>query len=204
MAADRLTCCKRTIRVKLTGSVSPAVRLLQPSKQKPGLTKWVVVSRAESIIPNKWGDDAIELPGSRMLLDEVVRAKVPWAIVTSGTRPLVNGWLDIMNLAHPKHLVTAEDVEKGKPDPACYLLGQKRLGLPREASMLVLEDAPAGIRAGKAAGFKVVAVATSHTIEQLRAAEPDWIVRDLRSVTLEKFDKGSGEVKVVISHALEP
>ena len=161
------------------------------------------MSKAEAKIPSTWGDDAIELPGSRALLDDLERAGAPWAIVTSGTKPLVTGWLDIMKLAHPKNLVVAEDVANGKPDPACYMLGQKRLGLPRDAAMLVLEDAPAGIKAGKAAGFKVVALKTSHTIEQLKEAGPDWIVEDLRSVTLKAFDKGKGKVEIEIRHALE-
>jgi glycerol 3-phosphatase-1 len=48
----------------------------------------------------------------------------------------------------------------------------------------VLEDSPAGIRAGKAAGCKVLAVVTSHTVEQVLSAGPDWVVRDLASVRL--------------------
>ena len=39
---------------------------------------------------------------------------------------MVTGWLDVMKLAHPKAMVTAEDVEHGKPDPACYLLGRAK------------------------------------------------------------------------------
>ena len=49
------------------------------------------------------------------LLASLEVAKAPWAIVTSGTRPLVTGWLDVMKLAHPRNLVVAEDVEEGKP-----------------------------------------------------------------------------------------
>lgn len=44
---------------------------------------------------------------------------------------------------------------------------------------LVVEDAPAGIRSGKAAGAKVLAVLTSHSLEAVKAVEPDWIVPDL-------------------------
>ena len=62
-------------------------------------------------------------------------------------KPLVEGWLKVFGLAVPKCLVTAEDVENGKPDPACYRLGKQRLGLDEVAPILVLEDAPAGIRA---------------------------------------------------------
>jgi glycerol 3-phosphatase-1 len=67
----------------------------------------------------------------------------------------------------------------------------------------VLEDAQAGVRAGKAAGFSVVALATTHSIEQLRAAGADWIVRDLQSVTLRQYDKKTGDLKIELSGALE-
>jgi glycerol 3-phosphatase-1 len=137
------------------------------------------------------------------LLEDLEEANVPWAIVTSGTRPLVTGWLDVMKLAHPKHLVTAEDVQDGKPDPSCYLLGRERLGLGQNTNLVVLEDAPAGVRSGKAAGFKVIGLATSHTPEQLREADADWIVRDMRSVRFKAWNKGAKLVEIEISDALE-
>ena len=56
-----------------------------------------------------------QLPIHEELLASLEAAKAPWAIVTSGTRPLVTGWLDIMKLAHPRNLVVAEDVKEGKP-----------------------------------------------------------------------------------------
>ena len=154
------------------------------------------------MIPKQFGSDAVEIAGSRLLLEQLEQTSVPWAIVTSGTRPLVTGWFDVMNLAHPKNLVVAEDVQHGKPDPACYQLGRAKLNLPRDASILVLEDAPAGVRAGKAAGFKVVGLATTHSLEQLRDAGADWIVRDMRSVKLKEWEKRTGEAKIEISDAL--
>jgi len=160
------------------------------------------ISHIEGLIPKQFGADAVEIAGSRALLHQLEESSVPWAIVTSGTRPLVTGWLDMMKLAHPENLVVAEDVEQGKPDPACYQLGRSKLDVPREASILVLEDAPAGVRAGKAAGFKVVALATTHTLEQLRDAGADWIVRDMRSVQLNGWDKSTREAKIQISDAL--
>lgn len=128
----------------------------------------------------------MELPGARRLLQDLDAQKVPWAIVTSATGPLLTGWLDILKLNPPKARVVAEDVQNGKPDPSCYQLGRERLGLSDRARMLVIEDAPSGIKAGKAAGFKVVGLATTHTIEQLTEAGADWIVRDLRSLSLAK------------------
>ena len=94
-------------------------------------------------------------------------------------------WLGVLGLPEPEHLISAESVENGKPDPACYRLGRERLGIHADdKNVLVLEDAPAGIRAGKAAGCKVIGLVTSHTVEEVLAAGPDWIVRDLSSVRL--------------------
>lgn len=116
----------------------------------------------EGLIPLHYGSDAVEIPGARSLLSSLSDFSSPWAIVTSGTSPLVTGWLSILKLPRPEHLVVAEDVENGKPDPGGYLMGLKKLGLEgKAADVLVLEDSPAGIKAGKAAGCKVLGVVTS-------------------------------------------
>jgi len=161
------------------------------------------VSKAEGQIPVQYGKDAVEVSGSRALLNDLDTANVPWAIVTSGTNALVSGWLKVMGLARPNILVSAEQVEKGKPDPACYKLGAKRLGLPEVAPerVLVLEDALAGVEAGKAAGFKVVAFATTHDVDRLREAGADWIVEDARSVTLGNWDAKTGTATIQIANA---
>jgi glycerol 3-phosphatase-1 len=102
-----------------------------------------------------------------------------------------NSWLDVLSLPEPKHLVTAESVTEGKPAPDCYILGLENLNLhDSKGSVVVLEDSPAGIRAGKEAGCKVCAVVTSHTIDQIISAKPDWIVQDLSSLRVR--DDGPG------------
>ena len=154
----------------------------------------------EGLLPKLHGEDAVEIPGARALLDSLLSANAPWAIVTSGTIPLVTGWLDVLNLPPPDYLVTAESVEKGKPDPACYRLGREKLKLGSDARLVVLEDSPAGIRAGKAAGCKVIGLVTTHTLEQVLAAEPEWVLQDLRSVKLVEF--AAGVVTLQISNAL--
>ncbi|KAI9674691.1 MAG: hypothetical protein M1817_001594 [Caeruleum heppii] len=164
----------------------------------PKLANWEYVSKIEGLIPKEFGQDAVEIPGGRALLDELERLQAPWAIVTSGTRPLVTGWLEVLQLAHPRHLVVAEDVEKGKPDPACYVLGRQRLGLSPGSAMLVLEDSPSGIRAGKAAGCKVVGLTTTHSVDQIREAGADWIVDDLRAVRVKGRNHGTRELEVEI------
>jgi glycerol-1-phosphatase len=143
----------------------------------------------------------VEVPGARSLLKALEEASAPWGVVTSGTRALFEGWLDVLHLTHPKFLVVAEDVELGKPNPGCYLLGRSRLGLGESASILVIEDSPSGIKAGKAAGFKVVGLETTHTIQQVKGAGADWIVKDLRSIRLKSVNNGT--VKIEIQTALQ-
>jgi glycerol 3-phosphatase-1 len=151
----------------------------------------------ESLLPLHHGDEASEILGARSLLSSLISASFPsWAIVTSGTVPLVTGWLKALCLPYPPSenlLITAESVENGKPAPDGYLLARKRLGLEEQGKkVLVLEDSPAGIRAGKDAGCLVLGLVTSHTLEQVRAAGPDWVVRDLESVKVVEGSGGKG------------
>lgn len=138
----------------------------------------------EGLIPQEYGAYAGEIPGARQFLNSLDQASAPWAIVTSCTRTLMCGWLDRMSLSRPPVSVAAEDVSAGKPDPACYRLGRERIGLAKEQEVLVFEDAPAGVRAGKAAGCMVLGLATTHDRARLKDAGADWVVQDLTSVEL--------------------
>ncbi|WP_269452169.1 HAD-IA family hydrolase [Tessaracoccus coleopterorum] len=71
--------------------------------------------------------------------------------------------------SYPEVMVAAEDVRVGKPDPQGYLLAAARLGFAPERC-LVVEDAPAGIGAGLAAGSPVLGVATSHPAVDIASA----------------------------------
>lgn len=81
-------------------------------------------------------------------------------------------------------------------------MGREKLGVRSPTPCLVLEDAPAGIRAGKAAGCKVLALATTHSMEQLREAGADWIVPDLRSIQLTKVNRATGDLSMRITGAV--
>jgi mannitol-1-/sugar-/sorbitol-6-phosphatase len=122
------------------------------------------------------------LPGARELL-----AGLPpdgWTIVTSATRPLAEVRLWAAGIPIPKHMVTATDGIWGKPHPEPYLKAASLLRAP-PADCLVLEDVPAGIRSGKAAGARVVGFRTTVADSQLRQAGADWIVNncsDLRPI----------------------
>ncbi|CDM30395.1 hypothetical protein DTO013E5_2638 [Penicillium roqueforti] len=167
----------------------------------PTKANWDYINEVEGRIPKEYGSDAVEIPGGRDLLAALETSGARWGVVTSGTRPLVHGWLEVLGLPHPKNLVTAMDVPLGKPDPRCYLLGREQLEIEHSTSIVVLEDAPSGILAGKAAGFKVIALKTTHSLEQLQEAGADWIVEDLRSISV----KGvvDGQVQIEIKNAYQ-
>lgn len=204
MVGDRSILLRSTTKAKLIGTVSTSAA--SPYFRSCIAKLRIDVRHVEGLIPREYGADAVEVPGARSLLASLEHAHAPWAIVTSGTRPLVTGWLDVMGLAHPDNLVVAEDVSAGKPAPECYRLGIDRLiGLTAEKApgeFLVIEDSPAGILAGKAAGCQVIGLATTHTIEQLRESGADWIVRDLRSVVLVGLGT-EGRIQLEVRNALQ-
>jgi mannitol-1-/sugar-/sorbitol-6-phosphatase len=94
----------------------------------------------------------------------------PWAVVTSGGRELAAQRLAAVGFPAPEVLVTGDDVEHGKPDPEPYLRAAAVLGVPA-AECVVVEDAPAGVLAGKRAGMTVLAVATTHLATALTQAD---------------------------------
>jgi sugar-phosphatase len=140
---------------------------------------------AEDLQMERWEiedvGDVVPLPGALRLLQALPPER--WTIVTSCTRPLAEVRIRAAGLPWPNQLITSADVERGKPDPEPYVKGATRLGLP-PADCLVVEDAPAGIRAGKAAGAAVLALRTTAGDSELTAAGAGWIVTDLDSVHL--------------------
>lgn len=101
-----------------------------------------------------------------------------WATVTSASRDLANVRLGAAGLTAPEVLVTAGDVSLGKPHPEGYLAAAQLLGVPAE-ECVVVEDAPAGIRAARAAHVGHVLGIGSRDIGE---HQPDALVPDLRSV----------------------
>jgi mannitol-1-/sugar-/sorbitol-6-phosphatase len=127
-------------------------------------------------------EDVIPLPGALELLRALPTDR--WAIATSCTRALALVRIRVSGLPEPKHLITSDDVVKGKPNPEPYLKAARSLG-EDPMRCLVIEDAPAGIRAGKAAGTRVLALRTTAPDAELLASGADWIVNDLAAVRLE-------------------
>ena len=100
-------------------------------------------------------DGVVEIPGARDFVGRLPASSV--ALVTSATLPLAASRMESIGVPMPGAVVTAEDVERGKPQPDCYLRAAELLGVaPSDA--IVFEDAEAGISAGLAAGMRVVVV----------------------------------------------
>lgn len=117
------------------------------------------------------------LPGARAFTEGLPDDR--WAVVTSGTTRVASARLAAAGLTAPV-LVTADDVRNGKPDPEPYLLGARRLDAD-PARCVVIEDAPAGLAAARAAGMRSVAVTTSHSADALHG-RADLIVDGLRAL----------------------
>ncbi len=108
------------------------------------------------------------MPGAAELVASIPNGR--WGVVTSGTRHLATSRLGLANIPIPVVLISADDVVEGKPNPEPYLKGAQRLGVdPSEC--VVIEDAPAGILAAHAGGMKVIALASTYPVADLREAE---------------------------------
>jgi len=138
-------------------------------------------------------EGVIPLPGAMELLQALPLER--WAIVTSCTRALAHVRIAAAGLPKPNHLVTATDVRHGKPHPEPYLKGAQILGIPAD-DCLVIEDAPAGIRAGKAAGARVLALRTTASDAELQQAGADWIADDCAEFFLESSVAGEEFLRI--------
>jgi sugar-phosphatase len=117
------------------------------------------------------------LPGAAEAVAALPEARR--AIVTSCTRPLAAARIAAAGLRAPSVVVTADDVTTGKPDPAPYLLGARRLGVD-PADCLVVEDAPSGLLSARTAGAATLAVTTTTPAEQLDADAVVGTLADVR------------------------
>ncbi len=124
-------------------------------------------------------DGVVLLPGARQLLNILPPER--WNIATSCTRPLAEVRLRAAGLPIPKTMITSSDVRIGKPDPEPYMMAAAKLGFAA-SDCIVVEDAPAGVRAGKAAGARVIAFPTTMIRRDLEDAGADWIVQNCAGI----------------------
>jgi beta-phosphoglucomutase len=138
----------------------------------------------EAEFRRRLGERADPVAGALALLDRAGAAGVPCAVVTNAPRANAAAMLAAIGLADRFPLVIAEgDAPAAKPDPAPYLMAAARLGVAPGACV-VFEDSPAGIRAGIAAGARVVGLATSLPVAHLSALGAWLAITDYTDVRL--------------------
>ncbi|KAF8663502.1 hypothetical protein AX16_001068 [Volvariella volvacea WC 439] len=124
----------------------------------------------------------VKLPGAAAVLDVLASGRhLPdacWAICTSATKIYASSALEVTGVPVPDVLVTADDVQYGKPYPDPYLLGAQKLGVKPE-NCVVFEDAPSGVRSGVAAGCTTIALLTTHPQTELENCKPSYTIKDL-------------------------
>lgn len=125
-------------------------------------------------------DGVVLLPGTAQLIAALPAGR--WTIATSCTRALAEVRLRAAGLPIPRDMVTSNDVKIGKPDPEPYLKAAARLGFAA-SDCIVVEDAAAGVRAGKAAGARVIAFLTTMNRRDLEEAGADWIVQNCADIS---------------------
>lgn len=129
------------------------------------------------------------MPGALDLVRSIPKGR--WGVVTSGSRLLAQNRLRYCELPVPEVLVTSDDVTNGKPDPEPYLKGAQGLGF-RPEECLVIEDAPAGIQSARAAGMKVIGMASTYRTAKL--ADADAVVKAF--ARLQVVSNGTGNLVV--------
>jgi sugar-phosphatase len=140
-------------------------------------------------------DGVVLLPGAQKLLNALPPER--WTIATSCTRPLAEVRLRAAFLPVPKTMITSSDVKIGKPDPEPYLKAAAKLGFAA-SDCIVVEDAPAGVRAGKAAGARVIAFLTTMIRRDLEDAGADWIVRNCADITASSDGEHGLQLKIAL------
>ena len=131
-------------------------------------------------------DGVYEVPGARELLQRL--PENAWGIVTSGTRALASARIQHTGIPMPRVLVCADEIQRGKLDPEGYLVAAERLG-KAPAECVVIEDAPTGIEAARAAGMRAIAVSGTYSADALAMA--DFTIPYLRALNISTPGNGS-------------
>jgi sugar-phosphatase len=139
-------------------------------------------------------EGVVPLPGAIELLTSLPPNR--WAIVTSCTRPLAEVRIRAAGLPVPPIMITSSEIDNGKPHPEPYTTGARALGFA-PVDCIVVEDAPAGICSGKAAGARVIALRTTLPDSDLVAAGADWLLDNCSGISAEE-DVELGALRIAL------
>ncbi len=152
-----------SLKLKMMGL--PGAQAFEVMRQELGISdsNETLQGEAEAIFKDLLPAEIATMPGLELLLELLEQLNIPKGICTSSHRNFAQRALGCFDL-EPRFefILTADDVENGKPHPDVYLKAAKRFNI-EPSSMLVLEDSLTGSRAGVASGAYTVAVPTSHS-----------------------------------------
>lgn len=151
----------------------------QPEKHE------IFAKQKEEVYREIYAEDIRPVNGLLDFLDELEQEGVPIALATNAPQENITFVLThTRTMPYFKEIVDSSMVRRGKPDPEMFLLAGRKLGLAPERCV-VIEDSLPGIEAARAAGMKVVGVATTHLPGDLDAA--DLVVKDFTELDLERL-----------------
>lgn len=127
--------------------------------------------------------------GALELLEELMQAGIGFALASCGSKSRVNYILRQLRIhRYFAAIITADDIEFGKPDPGIFRKAADRLGSPY-SDLLVCEDAISGVQAAKAAGIKCLGIADHARAEELLEAGAERVVANFASTSLPALEE---------------
>lgn len=124
--------------------------------------------------------------GLEIFLKDLKEHQIPTAIATSARWPYTNFVLDTLKIRNYfQAIVTADDIQNGKPNPEIYLKAAEKIGVNPKLSIAV-EDSVSGIRAAKAAGMYVIGITTTHVRKELELA--DMVINSFKEIDVELLE----------------
>ncbi|TFF96514.1 MAG: HAD family phosphatase, partial [Promethearchaeota archaeon] len=158
------------------GQTSPEIvrKLVGPEPSQDQVEKWANLK--EKYYRQMVADKLEPLPGVLDLLKILKKEGFKMAVGSSGPPENVDLLLKTLNIkSFFDAIITAEDVERGKPEPDVFLIAARQSSV-KPQNCLVIEDAPVGIQAAKNAGMKCISLTTTHKKDEL--IEADLILED--------------------------
>lgn len=153
------------LKAAMMGLPGPQAFAVMIEREQLSDTHTVLALESDEIFVELLPSKLQTLPGLELLLERLDSLSLPRCIATSSPHHFVRSVLDIVDLKDRfDFVVTAEDVQRGKPAPDIYLEAARRMAIEPQ-QMLVLEDSHHGTRAGLASGACTIAVPGVHSLE---------------------------------------
>lgn len=141
--------------------------------------------KKEEIYRKMYEKNIAPIAGLPEFLEDLSKHKITMAIATSGIQVNIDFMFEHVPIKkYFKKIINSEYITKGKPDPQIFLKTAESLHITPE-NCIVFEDSMAGVKAGKAAGMKVIALTTSHKAEELK--EADMVIKDYTEISFKRL-----------------